>query len=115
MTTHTVRYKRKAKGAKAGRMLRITVQLERADMELVAWWAGKRQTPAAALLAGSCTWEAPRSPTGSGRQATWLGFSSTGPSPPPQRDLVTRPVTCASRGGKASIPQGVVRLRGRCG
>ncbi len=50
MTLHTVRVRRTARGARAGRMTRVMASLEQADFRRLAWLARQRKVPVAAVL-----------------------------------------------------------------
>ena len=50
MTAHTVRLKRKAKGARAGNMVRIMASFEPADFRLLQALANKRKIPVSRVL-----------------------------------------------------------------
>ncbi|MBS0219159.1 MAG: hypothetical protein JSR91_00305 [Proteobacteria bacterium] len=50
MTAHTCRYKRPAKGARTGNMVRIMASITPEDMRRLTWLANKRQVPVAKLI-----------------------------------------------------------------
>lgn len=50
MTAHTIRTKRKARGAKQGAMVRIMASMDPADFERLQWLADKRQVPVSSVI-----------------------------------------------------------------
>lgn len=50
MTAHTIRTKRTAKGARAGRMVRVMASVDPADFAILQELAAKKQIPVAKVL-----------------------------------------------------------------
>jgi len=50
VTAHTCRFKKPAKGAKVGKLVRVAVSLPEEDMRRVLWLAEQRKVPAAKIL-----------------------------------------------------------------
>jgi len=50
MSAHAIRLKRTAKGARAGKMVRVMASLPPDDMRRLTWLAAKRRVPVANVL-----------------------------------------------------------------